>query len=174
MITLFSLPADFFSSFTYGPDKLRGMAFGGTTPRKVIFIENTLSTDHPNYVCNVVLHELAHLYDLPRSPATSRQSDGENFVTAFKQDIADTLAKREMHELIDKNKHYRSHQKEAFAEAVSRTILLHPKMKGYQNYAALFPNVMSYVRKLLIDDGIIRPDHKGDAQIVREFERKRR
>ena len=32
--------------------------------------------------------------------------------------------------------------------------------------------VMSYVRKLLIDDGTIRPDHKGDAQIVRQFERK--
>ena len=33
-------------------------------------------------------------------------------------------------------------------------------MEPYKIYAALFPNVMSYVRQLLIDDGIIRPDHK--------------
>jgi hypothetical protein len=71
--------------FTYGQQSLRGFAFGGSdyagVQRAVIYIESTLSTDHPNYVCDVVLHELAHLYDYPpsSSPAAPKQSDGENF-----------------------------------------------------------------------------------------------
>ena len=65
-----------------------------------------------------------------------------------------------MREAIERHKHYTLHPGEAFAEAMARIIFLHPNMEPYKIYAALFPNVMSYVRQLLIDDGIIRPDHR--------------
>jgi hypothetical protein len=180
VITLLSLPTDFFiKEFANQATELRGIAFPAGTRRTIIFFENTLRTDHPNYVCNVVIHELAHLYDYSPSslPAARQQSDNENFSKAFKQDIADIDKKRSttngMRETVEKHKYYMSHAREAFAEAVSRTIFLHPNMKPYKIYAGLFPNVMSHVRKLLIDDGIIPPDHKGDAEIVREFEKRR-
>ena len=162
------LPIDYFitNPFPDGNHQVRGFAYGGRQ-RAAIFIEHTLGKDHPVYVCDVVLHELAHLYDYPlfNLSMAPRQSDSDNFAKAFKQDIAKIDKK---HSEMPHNKHYMSSPREAFAEAVARTILLHPDMKGHKMHVTLFPNVMSYVRKLLIDDGIIRPDHKGDQKLVRE------
>ena len=186
VVSSLGLPANYFSTQWYplGNHLIKGMAFGGDDymkrPRAAVFIENTLSAEHSVAVCFVVMHEFGHLYDDPpsRSPEVPRQSYNENFVTAWKQDLGNIIAKRstsnEMREHVDKFNHYRSSAREAFAEAVAIIIFLHPKIKRHQNYAALFPNVMSYVRKLLIDDGIIQPNHKGDAQILRELERTRR
>jgi hypothetical protein len=169
MITRLNLPADYFTK-RFGErgtnlKVLRGFANVWDNPRAIVLFENTLGADHPNYICHVLIHELAHLYDYPvKFGSVPAQSANENFSNAFRQDLADINKKRsttnEMREAIERHKHYTLHPGEAFAEATARIIFLHPNMEPYKIYAALFPNVMSYVRQLLIDDGIIRPDHK--------------
>ena len=56
------------------------------------------------------------VYPPSSSPAAPKQSDGENFAKAFKQDIADIDKKRsttnEMRETVEKHKHYMSNSRE--------------------------------------------------------------